>query len=167
MMERVFSGKISNSDELTIKYLDDDGDKITLLDDSDLTVALNFHKILRLFVFVNGNEQLKTNSTDNLKQEENLVDAKTFRNELQSIRNSVQTILDRLQLSKDEVVPPVATTPTAPSSTTREFDPYKQQQQSATPDTHQSNSNHITDNNNQATGIFHTFIINENLNLVF
>jgi len=52
MIERIFAGKISNSDELIIKYLDDDGDKITLLNDSDLTVALHFHKLLRLFVFV-------------------------------------------------------------------------------------------------------------------
>ncbi|CAF4034856.1 unnamed protein product, partial [Rotaria magnacalcarata] len=103
MMERVFSGKISNSDELTIKYLDDDGDKITLLNDSDLTVALHFHKLLRLFVFVNGNDLTNTNTTDNANKEGDLVDAKTFRNELQQIRNSVQTILDRLQLSTNEV----------------------------------------------------------------
>jgi hypothetical protein len=100
MMERIFSGKISNSDELTIKYVDDDGDKITLLNDSDLTVALHFHKLLRLFVLVNGNEQINNHSTDNLNKEGSLIDAKTFRTELQQIRNSVQTILDRLQLSR-------------------------------------------------------------------
>ncbi|CAF1035149.1 unnamed protein product [Rotaria sordida] len=149
MMERIFAGKISNSDEITIKYLDDDGDKITLLNDSDLTVALHFHKLLRLFVCINGNEQTNTNSIDKLTKEDNLIDAKTYRNELQQIRNSVQTILDRLQLSTNEVPaqapPPPPTTTTAPtstivSSTTREFDPYKnlqqqQQQRSATPPT--------------------------------
>lgn len=102
MMERVFVGKISNTDELTIKYLDDDGDKITLLNDSDLTVALHFHKILRLFVFVNGQERISHG-----KQGENLIDAKEFRNELKDIRTSVQTILDRLQLpSKNEEASP-------------------------------------------------------------
>jgi hypothetical protein len=132
MMERVFTGKISNSDELTIKYLDDDGDKVTLLNDSDLTVALHFHKLLRLFVFVNGKEQINTNSTDNLHQDGNFIDAKTFRTELQDIRNSVQTILDRLQLSTNEL-----------PTTTHEFDPHKhsQQQRSATPDSIRSNSN--------------------------
>lgn len=149
MMERVFSGKISNSDEITIKYLDDDGDKITLLNDSDLTVALHFNKILRLFVFVNGNEQTKT---DNLNQEENFIDAKLFRIELQEIRNSVQKILDRLQSSTDEVQPSTTVAPssTVSATTTREFDPLKQQQ-SATPDTLQSNANHFTNNNDHQT----------------
>jgi hypothetical protein len=142
MMERVFVGKISNSDEITIKYLDDDGDKITLLNDSDLTVALHFHKLLRLFVCVNGNEQIDTNSTDNLNKDGNLIDSKTFQNELKDIRNSVQTILDRLQLSTNEV----PTVSTIPSSTTREFEPFKHSQQSATPDSIQSNSNRPVSN---------------------
>ncbi|CAF0886549.1 unnamed protein product [Rotaria sp. Silwood1] len=162
MMERVFAGKISNSDEITIKYLDNDGDKITLLNDSDLTVALHFHKLLRLFVFINGDEQTNTNSTDKITKEDNLIDAKTFRSELQQIRNSVQTILDRLQLSTNEVAPPpppsTTTTTTAPTSTVvsgtaREFDPCKslqqQQQRSATPDSTTSNLNRVGSNEHQ------------------
>jgi hypothetical protein len=170
MMERVYAGKISNSDEITIKYLDDDGDKITLLNDSDLTVAVHFHKLLRLFVFVNGNEQINTNSTDNINKEENLIDAKIFRNELQDIRNAVQTILDRLQLSTNEV-PTTTTTTTVPSSTvvsntTREFDPYKhsyQQQRSATPDSLRSNSNHLINNEHQTapTGKYNISLLNK------
>ncbi|CAF2814445.1 unnamed protein product [Rotaria sp. Silwood2] len=155
MMERIFAGKISNSDELTIKYLDDDGDKITLLNDSDLTVALNFHKVLRLFVLVNGNEELTNNNStaENLNKEGSLIDAKTFRNELQQIRNSVQTILDRLQLptnqnttnNQEKEVTTTATIPTPAfvSSTAREFDPYKhlhQSQRSTTPDSIRSKS---------------------------
>ncbi|CAF0928983.1 unnamed protein product [Rotaria sp. Silwood1] len=157
MMERIFAGKISNSDELTIKYLDDDGDKITLLNDSDLTVALHFHKVLRLFVLVNGDEQLTNNNSTagNLNKEGSLIDAKTFRNELQQIRNSVQTILDRLQLStnqditngqeKEVTTTATATIPTPAfvSSTAREFDPYKhlhQSQRSTTPDSIRSKS---------------------------
>jgi hypothetical protein len=154
MMERIFAGKIFNSDELTIKYLDDDGDKITLLNDSDLTVALHFHKLLRLFVLVNGQEQVNnTNSTDNLTKEGSLIDAKTFRSELQQIRNSVQTILDRLQLptnqdttnnqEKESTTTTTAPTAAVVSSTTREFDPYKhlqQTQRSTTPDSNRSKS---------------------------
>ncbi|CAF3331064.1 unnamed protein product [Rotaria socialis] len=156
MMERIFAGKISNSDELTIKYLDDDGDKITLLNDSDLTVALNFHKVLRVFVLVNGSEQFPNNSTDNVNKEGSLVDAKTFRTELQQIRNSVQAILDRLQLptnqeeknKQQEEATTKASTPVFVPSSTREFDPYKhlQTQRSTTPDSIRSrlsNSNKI------------------------
>ena len=166
MLQRIFSGKISNSDDITVKYLDDDGDKITLLTDSDLTVALHFHKILRLFVFVNGQEQTKDNSSDQCNQQGNLIDAKTFRTELQQIRNSVQTILDRLQGSSVTQGKEVSTTPTpsnAPtstvvSSTTREFDPLKNvsssqqnQQRSSTPDSIRSKSStsHGFNNNEQ------------------
>ncbi|UJR28318.1 hypothetical protein I4U23_009561 [Adineta vaga] len=169
MMERIFAGKISNSDELTIKYLDDDGDKITLLNDSDLTVALHFHKILRVFVLVNGNEQINTNSKENSQQEGNLIDTKIFRTELQQIRNSVQTILDRLQLStsqttvtnnqeKDTTTANIPT-PAVVSSTTREFDPYKhlqQTQRSTTPDSIRSKSSTSNKINNNEQKSFQT-----------
>ncbi len=174
MMERVFAGKISSADELTIKYLDDDGDKITLSNDSDLTVALHFHKLLRLFVFVNGQEPL---ATDSLHQEGNFVDAKTYRNELQEIRNSVQTILDRLQLTTNEVSPPPTTT-TVPQTTVapntgREFDPLKHAQQqtsAAAPENTQSNSNGLASNEHQMTaskGIEKDFLIKITILLEF
>lgn len=150
MMERIFAGKISNSDEITIKYLDDDGDKITLLSDSDVTVALQFHKLLRLFVLVNGQEQVNSSPS----KEGSLIDAKTFRTELQQIRNSVQTILDRLQLSTGQegsktqekettTIAPPAPSAAVVSNTAREFDPYKhlnQTQRSTTPDSIRSKS---------------------------
>lgn len=164
-MERIFAGKISNSDEITIKYLDDDGDKVTLLNDSDLTVALHFHKLLRLFVFVNGQEQINSNSANEAETKQgNLIEAKTFRNELQQIRNSVQTILDRLQLpssgQEKEASTPVAPPPTVVSSTTREFDPFKNasqlqqaapHQRSTTPDSIRSKSStsNLNSNNNE------------------
>ena len=155
MMERIFSGKISNSDELTIKYLDDDGDKITLSNDSDLNVALHFHKLLRLFVFLNGKEPTNS-SNDNLNQQGNLIDAKAYRNELQDIRNSVQTILDRLQLSNNETQTTTTTAvapPAVAANTTREFDPFKhasQQQQSVSPNTNHSNGTQSTSNEQPA-----------------
>ena len=164
-MERIFAGKISNSDEITIKYLDDDGDKVTLLNDSDLTVALHFHKLLRLFVFVNGQEQINSNSVEGAETKQgHLIEAKTFRNELQQIRNSVQTILDRLQLpsggQEKEASTPVAPPPTVVSSTTREFDPFKNasqlqqaapHQRSTTPDSIRSKSStsNLNSNNNE------------------
>jgi len=184
MLERIFAGKISNSDEITIKYVDEDGDKITLLNDTDLTVALHFHKLLRLFVFVNGQEQPTTGSTNTTETNEktgHLIDAKTFRSELQQIRNAVQTILDRLQLpaetTQDKEVTnsscnaSIGIAPAPPqlvrqpltafvSSTTREFDPIKNatqfeppQQRSTTPDSIRSKSStsHLSGQNEQKT----------------
>lgn len=175
MLERVFAGKISNSDEITLKYLDDEGDKITLLNDSDLTVALQFHKVLRLFVFVNGQEQTASSSTQESSEKSgNLIDAKVFRTELQQIRNAVQNILDRLQLpaetnqekeasssaatSATSTAVNAAPSTTVPSSAIREFDPVKNlsqyqptQQRSSTPDSIRSKSStsHFTANNEQ------------------
>lgn len=180
MMERVFSGKISNSDEITIKYLDEDGDKITLLNDNDLTVALHFHKLLRLFVFVNGQEQPTTGNANTAETNEksgSLIDAKTFRSELQQIRNAVQTILDRLQLPAEtnqekevttsscnaslgisQAQPVIQPPPALVSSTNREFDPIKNanqfqppQQRSSTPDSIRSKSStsHLSGHNEQ------------------
>ena len=180
MMERVFAGKISNSDELTIKYLDDDGDKVTLLNDSDLTVALHFHKLLRLFVLVNGKEQIDNTSTDNTTKEGSLINANTFRTELQQIRNSVQTILDRLQLptnqqtttNQEKEVVTTIPTPAVISSTTREFDPYKhlhQQQRSTTPDSIRSKSStsNKTANNEQQSYQTQSSVPTSNLHFFF
>ena len=160
MMERVFAGKISNSDEITIKYLDDDGDKITLLNDSDLTVALHFHKLLRLFVFVNGQEQVNTDAKDSADKAGSLIDATNFRTELQQIRTSIQAILDRLQSSVNghDKETPVPTVPSAAavSNTTREFDPFKnmQQQRSATPDSIRSKASNSNTNANHEQKAF-------------
>ncbi|CAF4512804.1 unnamed protein product, partial [Rotaria magnacalcarata] len=112
---------------------------------------------LRVFVLVNGSEQFPNNSTDNVNKEGSLIDAKTFRTELQQIRNSVQTILDRLQLStnqearnkQEEEATTKASTPVFVPSSTREFDPCKrlQTQRSNTPDSirsRSSNSNKMT-----------------------
>lgn len=43
MMTRVFRGQLSAEDEITLKYKDEDGDLITLLDSTDLvpTFRLN------------------------------------------------------------------------------------------------------------------------------
>ncbi|CAF0926299.1 unnamed protein product [Adineta steineri] len=145
MMERIFTGKISNSDEITIKYVDDDGDKITLLNDSDLTVALHFHKFLRLFIFVNGAEQTNVNKNDDS------INANIFRTELQEIRNSVQMILDRLQMSTNDV-----SSTTATASSSRELDSHKQGQQTSTmSDNNQVHSNHLANNEHQSVNTQH------------
>ena len=88
---------------------------------------------------------------------------KHFDTELQQIRNSVQTILDRLQLSTNQQTTTnqekeATTSTTVPTSAvvsnTREFDPYKhlqQTQRSTTPDSIRSKSSNSnkTANNEQ------------------
>ncbi|CAN7947056.1 unnamed protein product, partial [Ixodes hexagonus] len=51
MMQRVFRGKLSSSDEVTVKYKDEDGDLITIFDSSDLSFACQCSRILKLTIF--------------------------------------------------------------------------------------------------------------------
>ncbi|KAG7254800.1 LOW QUALITY PROTEIN: hypothetical protein CRUP_031347 [Coryphaenoides rupestris] len=51
MMQRVFRGKLQSSDEVTIKYKDEDDDLITIFDSSDLSFAIQCSRILKLTLF--------------------------------------------------------------------------------------------------------------------
>ncbi|XP_023679721.2 protein TFG-like isoform X2 [Paramormyrops kingsleyae] len=70
MMQRVFRGKLQSSDEVTIKYKDEDDDLITIFDSSDLSFAIQCSRILKLTVFVNGQPRpLETNQVQFLRHE--------------------------------------------------------------------------------------------------
>lgn len=86
MMQRVFRGQLSSSDEVVIKYKDEDGDLVTIFDSSDLAFAIHCSKILKLSLFVNGHP--KPMETEDIVQ---------IRKQLQSIRRQVDYILDRLE----------------------------------------------------------------------
>ncbi|GAA6078206.1 protein TFG isoform X1 [Tachysurus ichikawai] len=51
MMQRVFRGQLQSSDEVTIKYKDEDDDHITIFDSSDLSFAIQCSRILKLTLF--------------------------------------------------------------------------------------------------------------------
>lgn len=134
MMQRVYRGRLNNTDEVTIKYKDEDGDLITIFDSADLTYAIQCSRILRLTLFVNG-QPLPLESDD----------VKHIRKELQSIRNRVNHLLDHLELSPaasvDECASDAASSVDGKQSTARppiprspisgkEFDPLSGQQTS-------------------------------------
>jgi len=125
LMRKIFDGKISNFDVLILKYLDNDGDQVTLVNDVDLSVALHFHSKLRLFVYIDG----KTTK----KSDENWI------NELKQIRDSVEAILDRCEIVKEnETIVPEVSSPSVPPVTSRESDSFahiSQRQRSNTPNT--------------------------------
>ncbi|XP_005995809.1 protein TFG isoform X7 [Latimeria chalumnae] len=137
MMQRVFRGKLQSSDEVTIKYKDEDGDLITIFDSSDLSFAIQCSRILKLTLFVNGQPRpLESNQV------------KYLRRELTELRNKVNRLLDSLE---PPVEPGLSTTvpendpgegreekPVAPDSTVKQsiqvyaasmsaFDPLKNQ----------------------------------------
>ncbi|XP_059164653.1 protein TFG-like isoform X2 [Physella acuta] len=87
MMQRVYRGKLSTNDEITIKYKDEDGDLITIFDSSDLTFAIQCSRILKITLFTSG-------SAKSLLEP---VCASSIRRELQDIRDRVVNLLDRLE----------------------------------------------------------------------
>lgn len=90
MMQRVYRGKLKNSDDITIKYKDEDNDLITIFDDSDLSFAIQCSRILKITLFVNGQPQpLESNQIKHLKTE------------LRHIRDRVIQIIDTLEPQSD------------------------------------------------------------------
>ncbi|XP_054163076.1 protein TFG-like [Oppia nitens] len=86
MMQRLFRGKLEATDDVVVKYKDDDNDLITIADSSDLLFAIQCSRILKLTLFVNG--QPMPLMTDEVK---------LIRKELQHFRNRCNFLLDRLE----------------------------------------------------------------------
>ncbi|CAL8341665.1 unnamed protein product [Boreogadus saida] len=86
MMQRVFRGKLQSSDEVAIKYKDEDDDLITIFDSSDLSFAIQCSRILKLTLFVNGQPRPLESSQ-----------VKHLRRELIELRNKVNSLLDSLE----------------------------------------------------------------------
>ncbi|BFZ09690.1 hypothetical protein BsWGS_12729 [Bradybaena similaris] len=87
MMQRVYRGKLSTNDEITVKYKDEDGDLITIFDSSDLTFAIQCSRILKITLFVGGPSKSVLEPAN----------AANIRRELQEIRDKVIGLLDRLE----------------------------------------------------------------------
>ncbi|XP_026073798.1 protein TFG-like [Carassius auratus] len=86
MMQRVFRGQLQSSDEVTIKYKDEDDDLITIFDSSDLSFAIQCSRILKLTLFVNGQPRPLESSQ-----------VKHLRRELIHLRNKVNSLLYSLE----------------------------------------------------------------------
>eukprot|EP00092_Neocalanus_flemingeri_P094172 GFUD01119726.1.p1 GENE.GFUD01119726.1~~GFUD01119726.1.p1 ORF type:complete len:390 (-),score=138.46 GFUD01119726.1:55-1224(-) len=50
MMQRVFRGVLDPEEELLLKYKDEDGDLVTIMDNSDLSFAIQYCRVLRLTI---------------------------------------------------------------------------------------------------------------------
>ncbi|XP_030059945.1 protein TFG isoform X2 [Microcaecilia unicolor] len=118
MMQRVFRGKLQSSDEVIIKYKDEDGDLITIFDSSDLSFAIQCSRILKLTLFVNGQPRPLESSQ-----------VKYLRRELTELRNKVNRLLDcfeppsepglTISLPENDTLEGREEKPTAPDSTVK------------------------------------------------
>lgn len=91
MMQRIFHGRLRPTDEVTLKYKDEDKDLITIADNADLTLAKQTSRILRIVLLVDG-EQWPSEvhiDPDSLS---------AVRKNLCDIRDRVNWMLDQLSL---------------------------------------------------------------------
>ncbi|GAB6032535.1 hypothetical protein CHUAL_011428 [Chamberlinius hualienensis] len=141
MMQRVFRGKLSNNDDVVIKYKDEDGDLITIFDSSDLQFAIQCSRILQLTLFVNGQPRpLQSN------------EARHIREELRFLRDKILSLMDHLEPAAcralDEPANPEAdvnkekqATTVTNTTSSKEFDPLTTvKNEDATPEEHRSGS---------------------------
>ena len=88
MMQRVFRDQLDSSDDVTVKYKDEDGDLITLFDSADLAAAIIYSKVLKLTLFVNGKMVKGSGSSGKPLIGDSIV------KELRDIRDRINRVLD-------------------------------------------------------------------------
>jgi len=81
MMQRVFKGVLDPEEELLLKYKDEDGDLVTIMDNSDLSFAIQYCRVLRLTIICGVGTEKMVAGNDVVK-------------ELREIRNRVTKLLD-------------------------------------------------------------------------
>eukprot|EP00088_Acartia_fossae_P042782 TRINITY_DN4499_c0_g1_i9.p1 TRINITY_DN4499_c0_g1~~TRINITY_DN4499_c0_g1_i9.p1 ORF type:complete len:550 (-),score=166.60 TRINITY_DN4499_c0_g1_i9:186-1793(-) len=92
MMQRVFKGILDPDEEILLKYKDEDGDLITITDNSDLSFAIQYCRVLRLTIITSQKQ-----NENNFK-----LDTKTVKN-LRGIRDAINRLLDEAADSKLEL----------------------------------------------------------------
>ena len=59
MMQRVFRGVLDPEEELLLKYKDEDGDLVTIMDNSDLSFAIQYCRVFRLTIICGSEAEKK------------------------------------------------------------------------------------------------------------
>ncbi|XP_059093195.1 protein TFG-like [Tigriopus californicus] len=131
MMQRVFRGQLSSTDDITLKYKDEDGDLITIFDSADVSFAVQYSRVLKLTLFVNGLVPKSASRAFTITND--------IKEELRNIRDRVVRVLDALDDSRGgEDTPDGEADVSAQVQSqlningkmeSREFDPLQKQQQ--------------------------------------
>lgn len=141
MMQRIFNGKLSANDDISIKYKDEDGDLITINDSSDLSFAIQCSRVLKLIILMNSSIDseisLSESKTKSTLGHTEIVNIKT---QLRNIRDHVNKLLDSLDVTApinqtntteiSNVEPPPAEIPSANVKKVNpsEFDPLQEKE---------------------------------------
>lgn len=104
MMARLFKGKFDVQDDVLLKYRDEDGDLVTIADDSDLKFAIQCNRVLKISIFLNGQDETVQQSDVNL-----------FKTDLHQLMEKANSLLEsigtKLQNATVEASPaPLSTT---------------------------------------------------------
>lgn len=87
MMQRVFRGKLTANDDITLKYKDEDGDLVTIFDSTDLSFAIQCSRVLKLQVLLNSELKLEVESLS-------FTDVAKLKSQIKTIRDQVNRLLD-------------------------------------------------------------------------
>ncbi|KAL5264349.1 hypothetical protein ACHWQZ_G005446 [Mnemiopsis leidyi] len=87
MLQRLFPKCLSPTDDVLLKYKDEDGDLITIADGSDLMYAKAYSRTLSLTIFVKGKDIPVVDIST----------VRSMRSELVSLRDRINRLLDKLE----------------------------------------------------------------------
>uniref|UniRef100_A0A8D8M6R4 Protein TFG n=1 Tax=Cacopsylla melanoneura TaxID=428564 RepID=A0A8D8M6R4_9HEMI len=91
MLQRIFRNKLSSTDNMLIKYKDEDGDLITIFDSSDLLFAIQYSRVLKLKIFPHVDDSGCGSLNNNVYLPPHL---QSIRQELRFIQDRVNTLLE-------------------------------------------------------------------------
>ncbi|KAL1459185.1 hypothetical protein WDU94_011192 [Cyamophila willieti] len=91
MLQRIFRNKLSSTDNILIKYKDEDGDLITIFDSSDLLFAIQYSRVLKLKIFPHVDDSGCGSLNNNVYLPPHL---QSIRQELRFIRDRVNALLE-------------------------------------------------------------------------
>lgn len=99
MMQRIFNGKLNSTDDISIKYKDEDGDLITINDSSDLSFAIQCSRVLKLIILMHSSVDTEITSTE-AKPNSTLdySEINEIKVQLRIIRDHVNKLLDSLDV---------------------------------------------------------------------
>ncbi|XP_065057750.1 protein TFG-like isoform X2 [Rhopilema esculentum] len=121
MMQRLFRGKIRSTDDVLIKYKDEDGDLITIFDSTDLSFAKSLSRYLKITLFVNDkpkpleHDQVKEIKAELLVMRDKLNDMITRLDAFSEERTVNKQFANREAEATKEVSPPQAPETKAPA----------------------------------------------------
>lgn len=89
MMQRVFRGKLTANDDITLKYKDEDGDLVTIFDSTDLSFAIQCSRILKLQVLLNSEVKSEVETVSQ-------TEVANLKKQIRTIRDQVNKLLEFL-----------------------------------------------------------------------